>query len=355
MMKGRFWKRTAAGLLALLIVTGGVPVQPFSLMFDNIAITASAEDWTSCGDALYKITGTTMTIKPGVNSGRIAGFNDDCSNIKNVFLMPGVTQIDRDAFSGFSSLENVYIMSETAPTLQYSEEFGNPNNTNVKIYVKYSTVSGSNTIPDSYKNEWLQYYNSGKITGGWVSGDCFASLDNGTMTFCGLGAMDDNGAAPPWHSEKDNITSVVINEGVTHIGKFAFASCDNLGSVTIGSDVTSIGAEAFCECDVLNNITIPASVTNIDQDAFYNCPELKNVTIQRSDRSELSFGQDAFLESPCQPVLEYTGDVDKGYHIEFEVTADTGYTIDTENNSYVLKHNGSTSLAELCAKQVQTD
>ena len=37
-----FWKKTAAGLLALLIVTGSTPVQPLSQMFDRAAVTASA-------------------------------------------------------------------------------------------------------------------------------------------------------------------------------------------------------------------------------------------------------------------------------------------------------------------------
>lgn len=41
-MKNHFWRKTAAGLLALLIVSGGVPVQPFTDIFSPVAITASA-------------------------------------------------------------------------------------------------------------------------------------------------------------------------------------------------------------------------------------------------------------------------------------------------------------------------
>ena len=41
-MKGRFWKKALAACLALLIVSGGVPVQPFSRVFERTAITANA-------------------------------------------------------------------------------------------------------------------------------------------------------------------------------------------------------------------------------------------------------------------------------------------------------------------------
>jgi uncharacterized repeat protein (TIGR02543 family) len=41
-MKGRFWKKSLAAVMALLIVSGGVPVKPFSHIFDMSAITAEA-------------------------------------------------------------------------------------------------------------------------------------------------------------------------------------------------------------------------------------------------------------------------------------------------------------------------
>ena len=42
-MKNRFWKKTAAGLLALLIIAGAAPVKPVTDLFGGAAITASAE------------------------------------------------------------------------------------------------------------------------------------------------------------------------------------------------------------------------------------------------------------------------------------------------------------------------
>ena len=39
----------------------------------------------------------------------------------------------------------------------------------------------------------------------------------------------------------EGLTSVTIGDGVTSIGRFAFAYCDSLASVTIGDGVTSLG------------------------------------------------------------------------------------------------------------------
>ena len=41
-MKGKFWRKALAAALALLIVSGGVPVKPFTDILSPVAITASA-------------------------------------------------------------------------------------------------------------------------------------------------------------------------------------------------------------------------------------------------------------------------------------------------------------------------
>ena len=43
---GRFWRKALAAVLALLIVSGSTPIQPLSQVFEDIAITASAEGTT---------------------------------------------------------------------------------------------------------------------------------------------------------------------------------------------------------------------------------------------------------------------------------------------------------------------
>ena len=112
------------------------------------------------------------------------------------------------------------------------------------------------------------------------------TLDNkGTLTISGSGAMSNynlqNGAPlqhSPWYCSTA-VKTVVIEDGVTSIGIFAFESCKNLTSITIPDSVTEIGAHAFYFCTSLTSITIPGSVTNIGSGAFRSCAGLTNVTI----------------------------------------------------------------------------
>ena len=141
-----------------------------------------------------------------------------------------------------------------------------------------------------------------------TSGDVSWTLtSDGVMTISGTGAMADyNGYDYPWYSKSDYITSVVIEEGVTTIGKCAFFDCYNLASVSIPASVTSIGASAFSNCGKtattltvtiadgsalttigsgafwktkLTSITLPASVTSIEDYAFSDCSNLATITL----------------------------------------------------------------------------
>lgn len=72
---------------------------------------------------------------------------------------------------------------------------------------------------------------------------------------------------------------VVIPNGVTSIGEFAFSNCDTITSVTIPFGVTQIGNNAFVDCNKLERVTIPASVASIGRAAFSSCNKLTEVTI----------------------------------------------------------------------------
>ena len=105
-----------------------------------------------------------------------------------------------------------------------------------------------------------------------------------TLTIAGTGAMADYDlSSTPWYSNyRKDIKTIVIESGVTSIGKYAFASCKNLSSVTIPTSVTSIGIGSFQNCESLSSITIPSSVTSIGDLAFSYCMSLLSITIPSS-------------------------------------------------------------------------
>ena len=124
------------------------------------------------------------------------------------------------------------------------------------------------------------------------------TLDSeGTLTFSGKGAMKDFEAvdgpepSPMWHGN-EAVKEIVIENGITRIGDFAFDYCTEVESITIPDSVTSIGTFAFNNCSKLESITIPDSVISIDSMAFGECRNLKTITIPDS---VTSLGENAFF------------------------------------------------------------
>lgn len=116
------------------------------------------------------------------------------------------------------------------------------------------------------------------------SGTCGANLkwkltDEGVLTITGTGKMKDwdYNNHSPWHTDK-SVKQVIIDDGVTTIGEWAFRGCSSLTSVTIPNSVTTIGEEAFRDCSSLTSITIPNSVTTIGESAFQQCKNIKQIT-----------------------------------------------------------------------------
>ena len=102
--------------------------------------------------------------------------------------------------------------------------------------------------------------------------------DDGTLTISGTNMPD----GAPWDSQRNEIKKVVIENGVTNIGEFAFEACFNLTSVTIPNSVKAIRKHAFAGCYSLVSVSIPNSVTTIGQSAFNGCSSLTSLIIPNS-------------------------------------------------------------------------
>ena len=79
-----------------------------------------------------------------------------------------------------------------------------------------------------------------------------------------------------------NLTSVIIPDGVLTIEDGAFVACLELTSIVIPNSVTSIGFSVFDHCNSLEAITIPNSVTFIDKYSFQFCGSLWSVKLSKN-------------------------------------------------------------------------
>ena len=126
------------------------------------------------------------------------------------------------------------------------------------------------------------------------------SISDGTLTIRGHGRMDDypDYGKCPWYEsiargEDDvtEVTKIIIEEGITHIGNYAFEDAVDVTSVTLPSSLESIGEHAFAYMDSLSEITIPENVSSIGDGAFKYCSSLTEIVIPEN---VTSIGDDAF-------------------------------------------------------------
>ena len=230
---------------------------------------------TSIGEGAFHYCSslTSITIPDSVTNIEDYAFYK-CSSLTSITIPDSVTSIGYKAFENCSSLTSITIPKSV--TSIGSGVFHNCNN--LTVYLENGSTLTSNDLGvDESKIVSYSQWNEDNLT--W-------KLDaDGTLNISGTGTMkdyDSNDNPSPATQKKDSIKKVVIEDGVTSIGKYAFWYCSNLTSITIPDSVTSIGDAAFRSCSSLTSITIPNSVTSIGYAAFYDCSNLTSITIPDS-------------------------------------------------------------------------
>ncbi|MBO7433030.1 MAG: leucine-rich repeat protein [Salinivirgaceae bacterium] len=75
----------------------------------------------------------------------------------------------------------------------------------------------------------------------------------------------------PWSEISNNIKHVVVNEGITNMGRCAFWGCENLETVKLPSTCTSYGGQTFSQCPKLKEVVVAAtSIWQVDEYCFSN-------------------------------------------------------------------------------------
>ena len=136
----------------------------------------------------------------------------------------------------------------------------------------------------------LETLEASVLKGHYKCGDNLTwTFDGETLTIKGEGDMwDFSEKGTPWWCD---MTSVVIEKGVTSIGADAFSGF-GLEKITIADSATKIGANAFNGCKNLTEIDLPDSLSYIGDAAFKNCTGL---TTLKLPNSVTEIGECAFM------------------------------------------------------------
>lgn len=180
-----------------------------------------------------------------------------CKELKSIDLPKNLKSIGLSAFTNCTSLEK-FIVPDSVET------FGNTVLYNCTSLNELSVPCSLNITANS--NNFKNCTNIAKIT-----------LTKGTGVMRNY--YIDTATYTPWYISRANLEEIILEEGITNIGDYAFYSCKGITEIELPDTIVSIGERAFDACNTLTNINIPSSVKEIKKWAFRGCTGLTKLTI----------------------------------------------------------------------------
>ncbi len=182
--------------------------------------------------------------------------------IKELVIPDGVTTIGDYAFYYCSAMTEVTIPESVTSIGKYAFSYCSTLAT-VNMYCKNTTI-GSSAFSNSSK---IAKVNIASVSD-WL-----------TISFLSYG-VNPLSVAKHLYLNGVEITELVIPEGVTAIGNYAFYAAAGIQSVVIPDSVVTIGDSVFYNNTALQTVTIGSGVTSIASNAFYGDKALTGVYIK---------------------------------------------------------------------------
>ena len=198
------------------------------------------------------------------------------TKLTTVTIPASMESLNASAFNNCTSLKEIYFQGLTPPTIG-NNAFGN-----VTATVYYPGV-WSDDVKQDYGGTLTWVVRDEDVIGGTFGENMRWRLYDGVLTISGQGAMEDFPGSisvndSPWAQYQYDIQSVIIENGVTSVGAYAFTLCSNLTSVTLPGSITAIGDGAFYETGLVK-LELPANLKTIGTDAFQLCGNLEQVSL----------------------------------------------------------------------------
>ena len=222
---------------------------------------------------------TSVSIPASVTSIGVGAFQS-CQDLTSVIIPASVTSIGNFAFQSCTNLESVYVLPTTPPTIGY-DPF-NACNALTAIVVPAAAYEDYVTGWSSYQSKLKKNSGNCGTTGSESSVTWSYNPTTKTLTISGTGQMMYYGSAKgndneyhstaPWSYLDSEIQKVIVDDGVTYIGSYAFAYCTALTSVSLPATVSQMG-NYVCYSSNVTRIDIPGTTAaTIGTGGFDACP-----------------------------------------------------------------------------------
>jgi len=224
---------------------------------DSLKTIDLPDNLTTTGTYVFRYSGLKEITIPASLTTINTGMFDSCESLEKITLPATLKEVKEYAFLYNTSLTEVYFDSS-------------------ERYQDVLTVADNNN-----KFKKATWHGNGITTGSTYN--VYWALEDTKLTIYGEGSMasypKNMGVDAPWGKD---VTELVIEDGITHIGHRAFYGSTKLEKVTIGNTVKTIGNNAFNGCEKLTSVVIPDSVTKLDNTVFENCKALTEITLSKN-------------------------------------------------------------------------
>lgn len=218
---------------------------------------------TGIGEYAFAENGaiTSIEIPDGITTIAICAFSG-CSSLSDFHIPDGVTIISDGAFYGCTAINTIEIPDSVT-------SIGKKAFYECRSLKDVMIPAGVTRIGDDafYRTPWLIGQK-----------DEFVVVGDGVLIdFNGLSSAveipDGVKFIGSVFKNQTLMTSIIIPDGVTGIGDYAFYNCSSLSDIHIPTGVTSIGQGVFYNCSSLTSIDIPGSVKKMEENIFVDCSD----------------------------------------------------------------------------------
>ena len=257
----------------------------------------------SCGSKITWSFDTDTGVLTLTGSGAIPDYssyntpwNSFKSNIKEIVIGKGITDVGTYAFYGCSAAEKITVPEGVKYLRDYAFSYCR----------KIKEISLPSTLSAIYFNafEWCEALESITIPDG------IDIIHNYVFRGC------------------SSLKTVVLPESVVQLAQGSFAHCIKLESINIPSKVKIIGPQAFFCCESLKTLHFPASVTTLYTNTLQNCDGILKYTVDPGN-PKLSVDEYGVLFYNDTLIASYPSGSDyTEYEVPSRVTAISSYAFE---------------------------